>query len=74
MVIILQLLLLEKYRGPDLGDLNGRYGPVNTNDSDRSIMISAEKSNTYDVTTMFIWLFSSCVDIMLYLSNDSNKS
>ncbi len=27
MVIILQLLLLEKYRGPDLGDLNGRYGP-----------------------------------------------
>ncbi len=23
MVIILQLLLLEKYRGPDLGDLNG---------------------------------------------------
>ncbi len=28
MVIILQLLLLEKYRGPDLGDLNGRYGPA----------------------------------------------
>ncbi len=27
MVIILQLLLLEKYRGPDLGDLSGRYGP-----------------------------------------------
>ncbi len=28
-VIILQLLLMEKYKGPDLGDLNGsRYGPV----------------------------------------------
>ncbi len=27
-VIILQLLLMEKYRGPHLGDLNGRYGPV----------------------------------------------